>query len=216
MRSGNGAGPEATGSDGTSAAALIAARLDRLPATRWHRKLTLLVGVGTFFDLYEVFLGGVLGAQIAREWSLGSLGKSAVVASAFLGMFVGAAVLSVLADRWGRRRMFLINLAVYSIFSLLTAAAPDLGALLVLRFLTGLGVGAELTLVDTYLAEFLPRAVRGRYIAWGYTFGFLAVPLVAFVGAKTVASTALFGIAGWRVLLVLGAVGGLEIGRTHV
>ena len=211
MRSANGAGPEATGSDGTSAAALIAARLDRLPATRWHRKLTLLVGVGTFFDLYEVFLGGVLGAQIAREWSLGSLGKSAVVASAFLGMFVGAAVLSVLADRWGRRRMFLINLAAYSIFSLLTAAAPDLGALLVLRFLTGLGVGAELTLVDTYLAEFLPRAVRGRYIAWGYTFGFLAVPLVAFVGAKTVASTALFGIAGWRVLLVLGAVGGLVV-----
>jgi MFS transporter, putative metabolite:H+ symporter len=196
---------------GASSAAQIAARLDRLPIVGWHRVLTLLTGVGTFFDLYEVFLGGVLGAEVGKEWSLNSIEKSAVVASAFIGMFIGANVLSVLADRLGRRRMFLVNLGLYSVFSLLTAFSPNLGFLLVLRVLTGLGVGAELTLVDTYLAEFLPSAVRGRFIAWAYTFGFLAVPLVAFVGAKTVASTALFGVAGWRWLLVLGAAGGLVI-----
>lgn len=200
-----------TGASGASAAALVAARLDRLPVTRWHRVLALLVGVGSFFDLYEVFLGGVLGAEVAKEWALTSTEKSAVVASAFLGMFVGSTVLSVLADRLGRRRMFLLNLAAYSLCSLLTAAAPDFTWLVVLRFLTGVGVGAELTLVDTYLAEFLPSRVRGRYMAWAYTFGFLAVPLVAFVGKRTVASTTVFGLAGWRLLLVLGAVGAIIV-----
>lgn len=196
---------------GARAAATVAARLDRLPVTRWHKVLTLLVGVGSFFDLYEVFLGSVLGAEVAEEWALSSTEKSAVVASAFLGMFVGSNMLSVLADRLGRRRMFLVNLALYSACSLLTAAAPDFTWLVVLRFLTGIGVGAELTLVDTYLAEFLPSRVRGRYMAYAYTVGFLAVPLVAFVGKQTVASTTAFGLAGWRLLLVLGAVGAIIV-----
>ncbi|WP_432145471.1 MFS transporter [Streptomyces sp. bgisy084] len=197
--------PERRG--GTPIGARAAARLDRLPASRWHRRLTLLVGVGAFFDLYEIFLGGVLAAVLADQWHLGPTAKSWVIAAGFLGMFVGANVLSVLADRFGRRRMFLVNLAGYALFSLLCAAAPDLSWLLVLRFLAGLGLGGELVLVDTYLAEFLPRAVRGRYIAYAYTLGFVGVPVAALLGARLVAAHQLFGIEGWRWLLVAGALG---------
>ncbi|ARF54593.1 MFS transporter [Streptomyces gilvosporeus] len=184
-----------------------AARLDRLPPSRWHRRLTLTVGIGAFFDLYEIFLGGVLAAVLAAQWHLGDVAKSAVIAAGFLGMFVGANVLSVLADRFGRRRMFLVNLGGYAACSLACALAPDLRALLVLRFLSGLGLGAELVLVDTYLAEFLPRAVRGRYIALAYTFGFTGVPVAALLGARLVAGHQLLGVDGWRWLLVAGALG---------
>ncbi|MGW8975031.1 MFS transporter [Streptomyces platensis] len=197
--------PERRG--GTPIGARAAARLDRLPPSRWHRRLTLIVGIGAFFDLYEIFLGGVLAAVLADQWHLGHTAKSWVIAAGFLGMFVGANVLSVLADRFGRRRMFLVNLAGYALFSLLCAAAPDLSWLLVLRFLAGLGLGGELVLVDTYLAEFLPRAVRGRYIAYAYTLGFVGVPVAALLGARLVAAHRLFGIEGWRWLLVAGALG---------
>ncbi|MGW3010496.1 MFS transporter [Streptomyces sp. NPDC001219] len=197
--------PERRG--GTPVGGRAAARLDRLPPTRWHRRLTLVVGIGAFFDLYEIFLGGVLAAALAERWHLGHTATSWVIASGFLGMFVGANVLSVLADRFGRRRMFLVNLAGYAFFSLLCAAAPNLTWLLVLRFLSGLGLGAELVLVDTCLAEFLPRAVRGRYIAWAYTLGFAGVPVAALLGARLVAAHQLFGIEGWRWLLVAGALG---------
>ncbi|MFH8345675.1 MFS transporter [Streptomyces sp. NPDC018045] len=189
------------------AGARAGARLDRLPPSRWHRRLTLTVGIGAFFDLYEVFLGGVLAAVLAERWHLDHTARSWVIAAGFLGMFVGANVLSVLADRFGRRRMFLVNLGAYSLCSLLGAFAPDVAWLIALRFLAGLGLGAELVLVDTYLAEFLPRAVRGRYIAWAYTFGFLGVPVAAFVGARLVAGRELFGVEGWRWLLVAGALG---------
>lgn len=189
------------------AGARAGARLDRLPPSRWHRRLTFTVGIGAFFDLYEIFLGGVLAAVLAERWHLDHTAKSWVIAAGFLGMFAGANVLSVLADRFGRRRMFLVNLGAYSLCSLLCAFAPNAEWLIALRFLAGLGLGAELVLVDTYLAEFLPRAVRGRYIAWAYTFGFLGVPVAAFVGARLVATRELFGVEGWRWLLVAGALG---------
>jgi MFS transporter, putative metabolite:H+ symporter len=189
----------------------IAARLDRLPVGAWHRRLIVVVGLGAFFDLYEVFLGGVLGAALTESWSLSSTQKSLVIASAFMGMFVGANVLSVLADRLGRRRMFLVNLGLYSAFSLVTAFAPNLETLVVLRFLAGLGLGAELVLVDTYLAEFLPRRVRGRYLSWAYTVGFVGVPIVALLGARLVASRTIAGLDGWRWLLIFGALGAAVI-----
>ncbi|MFJ9180499.1 MFS transporter [Streptomyces sp. NPDC102360] len=193
-------------------------RLDRLPVGPWHRRLTAIVGIGAFFDLYEVFLGGVLAAALAESWQLSGTEKSWLIASGFLGMFVGANVLSVLADRFGRRKMFLVNLGLYSLFSLASAFAQDATQLSVLRFLAGLGLGAELVLVDTYLAEFLPRKVRGRYIAWAYTLGFVGVPVAALLGARLVAKHELFGVDGWRWLLVGGALGAafIQLLRTRL
>ncbi len=185
--------------------------LESLPISRWHRQIVVLVGIGSFFDLYEVFLGGVLAPILTKEFALGSIGKAAVVGSGFLGMFVGATVLSVVADRIGRRRVFLLNLLTYSLFSLLCAFSPNIEVFLVLRFFAGIGLGCELVLVDTYLAEFLPGRVRGRYIAWAYTVGFLGVPVAALLGGKLVAAREIAGIDGWRWLLVFGALGALFV-----
>ncbi|MFG2661933.1 MFS transporter, partial [Streptomyces sp. NPDC048425] len=102
----------------------VSRRLEVLRPGPWHRRLTAIVGVGAFFDLYEVFLGGVLAAALAEAWHLSQTQKSWIIAAGFLGMFVGANVMSLLADRFGRRRMFLVNLGMYSAFSLLCAAAP--------------------------------------------------------------------------------------------
>lgn len=189
-------------------AVAAAARLDRLPLTGWHWRLTLVVGIGSFFDLYEVFLGGVLGPVLAEQWKLTATGKSLVISAGFIGMFLGAIGLGVAADRLGRRRMFLVNLAAYSLLSLAAAASPNLATFVVLRILAGVAIGAELTLVDTYLSEFVPRARRGRQIAWAYTFGFLGVPVAALLGGRFVAGHELL-IAGWRWLLVLGGLGAL-------
>src|SRR3954451_7524774 len=106
--------------------------------------------------------------------------------------------------------MFLINLAIYSGFSLLAAFSPELTWLAILRFCAGFGLGAELSLSDTYLSEILPRQVRGRYMASAYTLGFFGVPLAALVGAKFVAGEHLL-IDGWRWLLVIGSLGAVVV-----
>src|SRR3954452_20475555 len=139
----------------------VAARLDRIPPFRLHRRMGVAVGLACFFDLYDIFLGGVLAAVLAEQWDLGTGGKALVISSGFAGMFFGAIILGTLADYLGRRRLFLLNLAIYSGFTLLAAASPSLGWLAMFRFLAGIGLGAELTLADSYLSEILPRQVRG-------------------------------------------------------
>src|SRR3954449_10113427 len=188
----------------------VAARLDRIPPIRMHRRMAVAVGFANFFDLYDIFLGGVLAAVLAEPWNLSTNGKAVVIASGFGGMFFGAITLGTLADYLGRRKMFLINLAIYSGFSLLAAFSPDLTWLAILRFCAGFGLGAELSLSDTYLSEILPRQVRGRYMASAYTLGFFGVPLAALVGAKFVAGEHLL-IDGWRWLLVIGSLGAVIV-----
>ena len=185
--------------------------LERLPVSRWHWRLVVLVGIGTFFDLYEVFLGGVLAPVLAKEFGLGTSGKSMVIAAGFAGMFIGANVLSITADRLGRRRVFILNLLVYSLFSFAAAFSPNIETFLVLRVLAGIGLGAELVLVDTYLAEFIPAKSRGRMTAWAYTIGFVGVPIAALLGGRLVARQQLFGIDGWRWLLLFGGLGAVFI-----
>src|SRR4051794_7318167 len=185
--------------------------LESLPVNRWHWRLVVLVGLGSFFDLYEVFLGGVLAPVLAGEFGLGNVGKAMVISAGFAGMFVGANLLSIAADRLGRRRIFIINLLVYSLFSLAAAFSPNVETFLILRFLAGIGLGAELVVVDTYLAEFVPARVRGRMTAWAYTIGFLGVPLAALLGGKLVARHQLLGIDGWRWLLVFGGLGAVFV-----
>jgi putative MFS transporter len=196
---------------GTEAVTAASSVLEGLPVTRWHWRLVILVGLGSFFDLYEVFLGGLLAPVLAGEFGLGTTGKALVIASGFGGMFVGANMLSIAADRLGRRRVFILNLLTYSLFSLAAAFSPNIETFLILRFLAGIGLGAELVLVDTYLAEFLPARVRGRMTAWAYTIGFMAVPLAALLGGRLVAHSEVLGIDGWRWLLVFGGLGAVFV-----
>jgi putative MFS transporter len=188
-------------------AASIAARLNRLPMTRTHRVVVAIAGVGTFFDLFDIFLAGVLGTVLTERFRLSRVALPAVLGSGFLGMFIGALALGWFADRVGRRRAFLVNLGIYSGFTLLGAFSTSAAMLIATRFIAGIGIGAEPPLVDAYLSEFLPARQRGRYTAVAYTFGFLGVPAVGFL-ARVLVPLQPAGIDGWRWLFVAGSLGG--------
>src|SRR6185436_14788912 len=164
----------------------------------------------TFFDLFDIFLAGVLGTVLTDRFHLDRVSLPLVLASGFLGMFLGAVVLGAMADRLGRRRAFLLNLAIYSTFTLLGAFATNAAMLIATRFIAGIGIGAELPLVDAYLSEFLPPGRRGRYTAIAYTLGFVGVPAVSFL-ARVLVPRQPFGIDGWRFVFVAGSLGGFII-----
>lgn len=121
-------------------------------------------------------------------------------------MFFGATLLGRFADARGRRPAFLVNLAIYSAFTLLGAFSPNVSVLIVTRFLAGIGIGAELPLVDAYLSELLPARHRGRYTAWAYTLGFIGIPAAGFLARMLVPRQPL-GIDGWRWMFVAGSLG---------
>jgi MFS transporter, putative metabolite:H+ symporter len=188
----------------------VASRMNRLPVTRLHRRILLVVGLGLFFDTFEIFLAGTTSAVLKEQFHLSKGQLPLVLGSTFLGMFLGAVILGRLADRIGRRRAFLFNLCFYSFFTLLGAFSPNAMFLMATRFCAGMGVGAEHPLGDTYMSDVLPARHRGRCAAWAYTLSYLAVPAVGF-GALGLSDRAPLGIDGWRWLMASGALGAVFI-----
>ncbi|WP_227984280.1 MFS transporter [Nocardia spumae] len=194
-----------------------AARLDELPIRPVHRTLVALVGMGLFFDLYELFLAGTITGVLKQQLDLSTYQLSGILASAFVGQFLGALVIGRLSDVFGRRRMFMINIGMYAGFTLLGAFSPDVWFLMATRVLAGLGIGAEMTVSDTYLSEVMPPQVRGRMISIAYTIGFCAVPAVGFL-ARWLVPLEPFGTDGWRWLFVIGGLGAalVFVARRHM
>jgi putative MFS transporter len=188
----------------------IGRRLDRLPVGRIHRKIVFAIGLGLFFEVYEIFLSSTIATALKTEYGLGGTALQLLMASSFLGMFIGAAAFGRIADRIGRRRAFLLNLVWFSVWSIIGAFAPNPLMLVGARFMAGIGVGAEYPVADSYLSDVLPKADRGRLAAWAYTCSFLAVPALGFL-TLFLNGRSLFGFDSWRVLLVLGAVGALFV-----
>lgn len=175
----------------------IGPRLDRLPMTRWHRRILILIGTGMFLDAFDINLGaGVLGALVRDGWSTLSL-NAAFVGVTFIGMTVGAAVAGLIGDRYGRRLSYQINLAIFGGSSLLAAFAPDMTSLIVLRFFMGIGLGAEIVVGYATLTEFIPAAKRGYWICM------LAVITNASLFVASVLSLWLIPRFGWRPMFLI-------------
>lgn len=188
----------------------VADRLNRLPITSKHRWATAIVGLGFFFDLFEIFLGSILAVVLEKEFKVGHEELPALLGSMYIGAFIGAFFVSRLGDRYGRRTAFLLTLGIYSAFSLLGAFSVNLEMLIATRFIAGIGIGAELPLGSAYLADLVPARVRGRFIAIAFTIGFCGIPAVGFLG-KFLMPLAPLGVDGWRWLMVAGSLGAVII-----
>lgn len=181
-----------------------------MPVSSLHRKITALIGIGLFFEIYDVFLAGTLGMVLAKTFNVPTALLPLLIGSSFFGMFLGAIILNRLADKIGRRKAFLTNLFIYSIFTFIGAFSMNVTILIIARFIAGIGIGAEPPLCDTYLSEILPTKVRGLYTGWAYSLSFVAVPLVGFL-AMGLVPLHILGTDGWRWLFVLGGLGSVVI-----
>ncbi|MGC8523666.1 MAG: MFS transporter [Acidibrevibacterium sp.] len=178
--------------------------LSEAPWRRFHTVAVLLFGVGWAMDAFEVTLiGNVMGALGAR-FHLGGQAMSVLLAAWFCGLMLGAAWFGALSDRYGRRRVFLVSLALYGLATLAAAAAPNLAVLLVLRALAGLGVGAEYAAINAAITELVPRRARGRASAIVLNFWPLGSLFAALLAWPLLA--ALPPDLGWRVVFAAGGL----------
>jgi MFS transporter, putative metabolite:H+ symporter len=187
--------------------ATIAERIERLPLGRFHRRFIALVSLGNFFDLYDIFIVAYIGAALQQSGFLTLRQFTFFVAAGFLGMFVGTVVFGMGSDRMGRRSAFILLLLIYSLFTFADAFAPTAAWLIALRFFAGVGIGAEIVVIDTYVTEVVPGRARGRYVAITQVAGFCAVPVAAVLSRLLVPTH--FLMSGWRWVMVIGASGAL-------
>lgn len=202
--------------DDTATGGSIAARLDRLPATRSIWAMVLLLALGSFFEFYEIFStayvmpglirGGILTATTAGFF--GMTGAASYMAATFLGMFFGVLLFGQVADRFGRRSVFTCALLGYSLASAIMALQSEAHALNLWRLLAGLCLGVEVVTIDTYLSELVPARIRGRAFAVLRMCSFVAVPAVALCAYLLVPQRP-FGQDGWRWVFWIGSCGAL-------
>ncbi|GAB7526279.1 MFS transporter [Paraburkholderia sp. 2C] len=181
------------------------ARLDRLPMSAFHRRIMWLIGIGMFFDGFDIYVAStVLGATLKTGFS--TLAQNALFVSlTFLGMMLGSLVTGFLGDRFGRRFTYQVNLAIFGLASLGAAISPTMNLLIACRFLMGVGLGAENVVGYSTLAEFVPPRSRGRLQGLMAVFVVTGLPIAGLIGLLVIPAL------GWRAMFVLGGIGALGV-----
>jgi len=196
----------------------VAARLDRLPPSRHSRWLVTLISLGGWFEFYDLFFtayvalglfkGGLFTPTTQGLFDLH--GFASFVAALFLGLFVGTLAFSWLSDRFGRRSIFTFALLWYSVGAFIMAFQNTPETIDLWRFIASVGLGVELVNVDTYVSELVPKEQRGPAFAYNQFIMFTSVPVVAFLAWQLVPQQ-IFGLDGWRWVVLIGSVGAFVI-----
>jgi len=181
------------------------ARLDRLPASRFHYRMLGLIGGGMFLDAFEIYLqGAVLAALIGIGWSTPAMNAN-FISVTFAGMVVGAWFAGILGDRYGRRFSYQANLLIFGLASLAGAAAPSMEWLIAARFIMGIGLGAEIVVGYVTIAEIVTTSSRGK---WGSA---LAVITNSSLFVSALIARLVIPNIGWRWMFVIVGIGALIV-----
>jgi putative MFS transporter len=183
------------------------ARLDRIPVWPYERKLLWVVGAGYFFAFFDIVTISYALPVVAKQFHVSKGTVALSVTSSLIGYIIGAFADSTIADKWGRRLSLSISVAVFSVGTVLAAFSSNVTELIIFRFISGLGIGAEIASVTTYIGEISPAPLRGRYTSWATTSAYAGFAVVPFVARGLVPTFA----SGWRILFLIGALGGVTI-----
>ncbi|GAA5504365.1 putative niacin/nicotinamide transporter NaiP [Deinococcus xinjiangensis] len=193
----------------TLQAQTVDGQIDQLGLGPFQWRLLAICGLTWAADAAEVLLMGFALPAISATFHLpkGSPEATGLLTATFLGMLVGAWLWGAVADRWGRRKVFLTTVTLGIIFGIAGAFAPSVAVLALCRFLTGFAIGGTLPVDYAMMAEFVPSAWRGRFLVYLEAFWAVGTVLVAglawFISAQPPES---LPADGWRVLLFLAAL----------
>ncbi|GAC1407192.1 MAG: MFS transporter [Mycobacterium sp.] len=177
-------------------------RLDESPWRGAHTRIAAALGIGWMLDAFEVQIIGSVIPGIQAEFGLGAGQAVFINIIWFLGIALGALGFGYLADRVGRRKLFIATLILYSLAAVATASAPTYEIFIIFRFITALGVGGEYSAVTSAIAEFTPARGRGR--SNGLVMSFWAVGGILASVVSIVVISAL-GLS-WRYTLLFGVI----------
>ena len=164
------------------------------------KKLLTIAGLGWLFDAMDVGLLSFVLAALTTDWHLSATTIAWIGSVNSIGMALGAVLFGILADKWGRRFNLSFTLLLFSIASGLTALSYGLTSLLILRFLVGMGLGGELPVAATLVAESVAAHERGRVVVLLESFWAVGWILAALIGYFVITAY------GWRLAMVLSAL----------
>lgn len=178
----------------------VDAFIDESPVSGFQKKVILLCATLVFLDGFDVQIMGFVAPALIKAWHLAPSELGPVFSSGLVGVMFGALLIAPLADRFGRRPVIMASAMIFGIFSLATAFAADIDSLLILRLLTGLGLGGCLPNAIALTSEYSPKRKRALLVMLmfsGFTLGSLFGGLI---------SAQLLPLLGWQSVFVVGGI----------
>ncbi|XP_072291854.1 synaptic vesicle glycoprotein 2C [Eucyclogobius newberryi] len=175
----------------------------------FHWLLLVVCGWANASDAVEILCVSFLLPTARCDLNLSSSDMGILTASIFLGMMVGGYAWGYLADQRGRCRVLVVSLTVNGVFGALASVAPSFWLFLLLRFISGIGVGGSIPVIFSYFSEFMPRLRRGAMISALATF-WMAGNILAAGLAWSVIPQKWARFESWRVFVVLCSVPSLS------
>ncbi|MEB7599569.1 Putative niacin/nicotinamide transporter NaiP [Raoultella terrigena] len=178
----------------------LLARLERLPITRRLMAIRVVVGLSTFFDAYTIIAIAFALPQLTQEWGLTPTFVGLIIAASYVGQLCGALFFGSLAEKIGRIGVLRITIIMFVVMDAACLFAWNGWSILAIRFLQGLGIGAEVPVASAYINEFVGAKKRGRFFLLYeviFPIGMMFAGLVGFF---------LVPIYGWKVMFLIGLV----------
>lgn len=177
----------------------VAARLERLPISRWHITICIIMGFALFFEGFEILSTAYVMPVLREEWHIDPRQIGYLISTAFAGQVVASLVAGWIADKIGRLKTIMASVALYSAMSLACAFAWDVNSLAAFKFVQGLGVGPLIPVGAAYMSEIAVARSRGRfYVLYELAYS-IGLASAGFAGAWIVPHL------GWQALFYLGA-----------
>lgn len=190
------------------------ARLDRLPRWPWSRALLVNLGGSFFFAFFDIIVIGATLPTITGQFGVSAAQGGYAVTSGLVGLVIGSFVGAAIASRRSRALALQLALWVFAAGMALSVVSPNLTWLIVARFIAGLGIGADIAVVVTYVAEISPLRSRGRVTGFTTICGYVGIAVVPFLALLVTTDVTW----GWRALFAFGALGAviLVLTRRHL
>jgi putative MFS transporter len=185
-------------SAGTDNAVNTLARLEAMPFGRWHKKLIAVGFIGVFFDAADFVMFGSALPVIAKEFGLNPQEAGLLATVGLAGAFVGALFWGTISDYIGRKTAFQATVAIFAAFTGLMAICANATTMGISRFIANFGLGGEVPVTTTLVAEFMPRNVRGLgtgTVMAAFGCGQVTAALLGLLVVPTL---------GWKYLFVIG------------
>ncbi len=188
-------------------AKILLARLDRIPVWTYPYSILLITGIGFLFSFFDIVTIGFAIPVVTKQFNVSTTTAVWTITTGLIGYIIGSILDSRISDLFGRRLALLLSVSFFSVGSLLCALSPNIFILMLARFITGMGIGAEIPNAMTYIGELSPPRLRGYYSCIAGMMAFIGFALVPFVAMVLVPNFEW----GWRWLFLIGGLGGTII-----
>ena len=186
----------------------LGTRIDSLEKIPMSAGVLLAISLASFFTYYDFSNYAYISPMLKESWNVQdseiALGASLTV----LGYVIGAVLITIYADLYGRKPALVISVLLLAGGSILTASAQDMTQMVIFRLITGIGIGSEIAIVTTYIGEISPKSKRGRYTSLIVFFGWIGIALSGPISFAIFQGeiNSFVQIDGWRIILAIAVI----------